>query len=313
MGVWAKALVLGNFNLVLFYMTDLKEYIKSKRGSLSASSLTTYASILKSIYKKCFGEGEIDVKKYDDSDCILKALSDLPPNKRKTILSALVIITDNQKYRDLMLSDVRDYNADIKKQEKTPTQQENWATEEEILKLWNALKKESGALLKKETLTMSDYQTIQNWIILSLLGGIFIPPRRSKDFTDFKVKGVDKETDNFLDKSTMVFNSYKTAKTYGRQEVVVPKALLTILKKWIKINPTDYLLFDTNGNPLSSVKLNQRLNRLFDGRKIAINALRHSYLTTKYKKHSEETKALANDLNEMGSSTAMADTYIKLN
>jgi hypothetical protein len=85
------------------------------------------------------------------------------------------------------------------------------------------------------------------------------------------------------------------------------------LKKWIKVNPTEYLLFDTNGNPLTSVKLNQRLNRIFDGRKIAINALRHSFLTTKYKKHSEQSKALANDMEDMGSSTSMADTYIKLN
>lgn len=294
-------------------MFDLKDYIKSKRPSLSASSLTTYGSILKSLYKKCFGEGDIDPKKFDDSICILDKLADLPPNKRKTILSALVIITDNQKYRDLMLSDVRDYNQEIKKQEKTPTQEENWASEEDIMKLWNTYKKEAMALYKKETLSMNDLQTIQSFIILSLLGGMFIPPRRAKDFTDFKIKNVDKNADNFLEKGNAIFTSYKTSKTYGRQEVSLPKPLLAILRKWIKVNPTDYLLFDTNSNPLTSVKLNQRLNRIFDGKRIAINALRHSYLTTRYKKHSEQSKALANDMSEMGSSLSMADTYIKLN
>lgn len=294
-------------------MFDLKDYIKSKRGTLSASSLTTYGSILKSLYKKCWGEGEIEPSKFNDDEAVLECLKDLPPNKRKTILSALVIITDNQKYRDLMLSDVRDYNQEIKKQEKTPNQEENWASEEDIMKLWNAYKKEALGLYKKETLGMNDLQTIQSFIILSLLGGMFIPPRRAKDMTDFKIKSIDKNTDNYIEKGNLVFNSYKTSKTYGRQEVAVPKPLMAILKKWIKVNPTEWLLFDTNNNPLTSVKLNQRINRIFDGRKIAINALRHSYLTTKYKKHSEQSKALTNDMTDMGSSTAMADTYIKLN
>jgi integrase len=299
--------------MAVYYMFDLKGYIKSKRDSLSASSLTTYGSILKSLYKKCFGDGDIDPKKFDDDEAILASLKDIPPNRRKTILSALVIATNNSKYRDLMLSDVREYNQEIKKQEKSPAQEENWATEEDILKLWNESKKEATALYKKENLTMNDLQQIQSFIILSLLGGMFIPPRRAKDMTDFKIKSIDKNADNFIEKATLVFNSYKTSKTYGRQEVAVPKPLMAILKKWIKVNPTDYLLFDTNSNPLTSVKLNQRINRIFDGRKIAINALRHSYLTTKYKKHSEESKALTNDMTDMGSSASMADTYIKLN
>ena len=93
--------------------------------------------------------------------------------------------------------------------------------------------------------------------------------------------------------------------------VDIPTQLKNILLKWIKINPTDYLLFDVNMNPLSSVKLNQRLNKIFD-KKVGVNQLRHTFLTDKYKKTSEESKELANDMETMGSSKAMADTYIKL-
>jgi hypothetical protein len=147
-----------------------------------------------------------------------------------------------------------------------------------------------------------------------LLGGIYIAPRRSLDYVEFKIKPatIDKTKDNYLDKNKMVFNTYKTAKTYGQQIVEVPTALKSILTKWIKRNPTEYLLFDTNGNKLSSVKLNQRLNKIFGGKNIAVNALRHSYLTDKYKDVSVATKQLAKDMNAMGSSTAMADTYIKI-
>jgi len=33
---------------------------------------------------------------------------------------------------------------------------------------------------------------------------------------------------------------------------------------------------------ISSVKLNQHLNKLFDNKRISVNALRHSYLSNKY-------------------------------
>ena len=289
-------------------MTALKEYIKSKRPKLGDSSVITYNSILKNLYKHVFGPGEIDVKKFDETEPVLKHLKELPAGKRKTILSALVIITDDKKYRDLMLKDIKEYTADISKQEKTEAQKENWVTAEDINSLWDQLRHNADLLYKKTQLTSGDLQQIQSYIIISLLGGIFIPPRRSLDYVNFKTKDIDREKDNYLDKKDLLFNSYKTSKTYGEQRVGLPPVLKSILTKWIKVNPTPYLLFDTNMGQLSSVKLNQRLNKLFGGKKIGINALRHSYLTDKY---AASNNALANDMKSMGSSINMATTYIK--
>ena len=198
-------------------------------------------------------------------------------------LSSLVIITDEKPYRDLMLEDVKNYNKEIHKQEKTPAQQAAWVSIHQVKEIWETLKKDAMLLYKKKEMKPSDLQQIQNFIILSLLGGCCgIPPRRSKDYMDFMIRDVDKAKDNYLDKNKMIFNSYKTAKTYGQQIVEIPKSLQTILKKWISINPTKSLLFDVNMNPLSSVKLNQRLNKIFNGKKTSVNALRHTYLTNKF-------------------------------
>lgn len=290
-------------------MASIKEYIKDKRPSLSDSSITTYSSVLKSLYKKVYGSGNIDYDKFDDDSKILDYLKDLPPNKRKTILSALVIITDNKKYREQMLSDVRDYNKEISKQEKTDTQEENWVTQEQVETMFNDLKKNAATIYKKEHKSNSDLQVLQNFIILALFK--LIPPRRSKDYCDFKIKNVDKEKDNYMDKGKFVFNSYKTAKTYGKQEVPIPKELTTIMNKWIKVNPTDYLLFDVNMNPLSPVKLNQRFNRIFDGKKISVNALRHSYLTDKFGETIKQNNEINNTMKDMGSSVGMLTTYVK--
>lgn len=296
-------------------MTSLKDYIKEKRSSLSESSLNTYNSILRSLHKKVFGEGEIDFKNFDNTEKILDHLKDLTSNKRKTILSALVIITDNKKYRDQMLEDVRDYNKEISKQVKTDTQEENWVTQEELKNLYDTLKKSTNIIYKKEHKNINDLQIIQNFIILAIF--TLIPPRRSMDFVNFKIKNINKETDNFMEKGKFIFNSYKTAKTYGQQIVNIPKELSNIINKWINVNPTEFLLFDNNFNQLSSVKLNQRFNKLFNGKKIAINALRHSYLTEKYADDNIEMnnikKNINNDMTKMGSSSDMAETYIKIN
>lgn len=290
---------------------DLKTYIKDKRSTLSEGSLKTYTSILKSLHKKIWG-GEINVKDFDDTKKVLEFLKELPANKRKTLLSALVVITDDAAYRKQMMEDVSDYNKEINKQQKTETQKENWVSTEEVKVIYDMFKKNADLLYKKSSHTANELQQIQNFIILALMSGIFIAPRRSLDYCEFKIRNIDKKTDNYLDKNTLVFNRYKTAKTYGQQSVSIPVQLRNILTKWSKLNPTDYLLIDTNGNKLNSVKLNQRFNSIFGNKKIATNALRHTYLTDKYAETSKKQKALEADLTEMGSSTNVAKNYIKL-
>ena len=105
---------------------DIKKLLKEKRPSLSDSSLNTYASTLNNLYKKVFKDKEIDVNKFDDVETIMEHLKDIPANKRKSILSALVVITNNGKYREMMIGDITAYKADIDKQEKTDDQKDNW-------------------------------------------------------------------------------------------------------------------------------------------------------------------------------------------
>lgn len=291
---------------------EVKDYIKKKRPNLSDSSITTYSSILRSLYKKIYDDGKIDFDKFNDSKKILEFLKDFPPNKRKTILSALVIITDDKDYRDKMLSDVRDYNAEILKQEKTPEQEANWVNTEQIKTVFDAVKADALALMKKkQVLKPAELQEIQNYMILCLLSGIFIAPRRSKDFCDFKIKNID-EGLNYMKKGKLVFNSYKTAKCYGMQEVDLPKPLQQILNAWCKINPTDFLLFDSNMSPLSPVKLNQRFNKIFGGKKVSVNQMRHSYLTGKFGDQIAKNKEIDETMKDMGSSKAMLTSYVKL-
>jgi len=291
---------------------NLKEELKKLRPNLSDGSIKTYSSILRNLHKKVFENQEIEKSNFNESKKVLDHLKDMPANKRKTILSALVVLTDKDEYRNVMNGDVSDYNEEIRKQEKSVTQRENWIETDEIREVFNRLENDAKILFKKQNKTNADIQQIQSYIIVSLLGGVFIPPRRSLDYCSMKIRNINKDEDNYINKNKFIFNRYKTAKTYGQQELEIPQQLKNILNRWIAINDGEYLLRDKNGNQMTSTKLNQYMNRIFGGKKIAVNSMRHTYLTDKYKQTSEENKKLAKDMAEMGSSTNMADTYIKL-
>ena len=291
---------------------NLKQHIKDKRSTLSDSSVITYFSILKSLYKKVFGDGEIDVKKFEDSSKILNYLKDLEPNKRKTIMSALVVICEDAKpYREQMLTDIKETSIQTAKQEKTTSQEENWISQNALRAKFTELQTDAMHTYKKKNITPQDLQRIQDFIIIALFH--LIPPRRAQDFTEFKIKNIDRQKDNWLDERTddFVFTKYKTAKFYGEQRLPIGKDLKKIIKKWISVNPTEYLLFDSNGGKLSTIKLNQRLNRIFGSDKgMSVNALRHSFLSDKYQDSIKMKEEMDKDMKAMGSSLAQATTYI---
>ena len=291
----------------------LSDAILKARPALSKSSVHTYTSVLSSLHKKVFGISDsIELKDFTEDERIIHFLRQKPASSRKSVLAALVVLTGLDSYRKAMMQDVQSFKVEIEKQENTPKQKENEITPDEIKHIFEKLASNATQLYLKKHRTVSDLMEISDYVILSLLSGIFIPPRRALDFTAFKIKNIDHDADNFLDKNELVFNTYKTSKTYGRQTVSIPPPLKAILVKYYKINPTDFLLFSSKFTPLTSVTLNQRLNKIFGGRRVAINSLRHCYLTSKYTNLSKEQKLMDEDMAQMGSSPGMLNTYVKL-
>ena len=290
---------------------SISDLILKARPNLSPSSVKTYTSILSSLHRKCFG-GEMDLADFKDSKRVIEFLHTKPAAARKTVLSALVVLTSLDAYKTAMCADIQTFNTDMAKQEASPAQKAAEISPADIKAIYDRLAAEAAVLYKKPHKTVSDLLAINDMVILALLSGIYIPPRRALDYCAFKIRDVNKESDNYLDKNELVFQKYKTAKTYGKQTVAIPAALKSILTKYIKLNPTEWLLFDSKMTPLTSVKMNQRLHKIFGGRRVAINALRHSYLTSKYTDLSKEQKLMNEDMHAMGSSPAVLNSYVKL-
>jgi hypothetical protein len=165
---------------------------------------------------------------------------------------------------------------------------------------------------------MVDLQKIQNFIILSLVSGKYIPIRRSLDWTELKYKGADGETENGLTKGKkgweFFFNIYKTSRFHNEQKSPIPAPLKKILTKWIKLleevcPQNDYILIDSRCKKLTPTKMTQRLNSIF-GRKASINILRHSFLTEKYK-DMPSLEDLQEEATAMGHSLTEHLEYIK--
>jgi len=289
---------------------NIKEKIKENKPNISESSIKTYNSILTNLHKNVYGDDDYTLKNFNDTDTIIKYLKDLEAPKRKTILASLVVLTDNKKYRDIMLSDIETSRTKSQLQEKTEKQKDNFIDGNTISKIYQNLKKRANQLYKKLDFSYHEVQEIQNYIILSLYSGLYIPPRRAKDYTEFKIRNINTEKDNYMDKNEFVFNEYKTSKTYAQQRVEIPKALKTIINKWIKINPTEYLLFDIHQQKLSNVTLNQRIEKIV-GKKMGVNGFRHTYMSEKYQSSIQTNKDMNEDFKNMGSSMHQKEVYIQ--
>ena len=294
--------------------SNLKEILLKNRPALSTNSLNAYSSNLKNLFLKNNKDKEFNLEWFSNENNILESLKDVEPARRKTYLaSVIVLINDPEKTKQLqeqMMKDSQKWHEDNKEQIKTIEQEENWITQDEIKVIFNTYLKNARYIWNKKNKDSNDLELLNKLVLLALMSGIFIPVRRSLDYSEFKIKNIDPEKDNYLNKKTksLVFNVYKTSKIYKKQEIIIPNKLYNILVKWIKINPTEYLLFDKNLKKMNSVKIRNLFNEIF-GKNTSTNILRHSYISSKYK---ADLKELLKDAEQMGTSaTTLQTQYIK--
>ena len=283
--------------------------IKKNRPNLSMTSVRTYASLIRNLAKKLNIEinDKQDVKK--EFPKIIADLRTLEPRQRKTTLSALVVFcgddVESQKFRSLMMNDIKATKVEDRDQHLTEKQKESWISWADVLKVYSEVEKSVAHLWKKEKLTKRDFIELQDYVMLSCF--VLIPPRRSLDYCAFKLRNIDKAEDNYMDKRSFIFNKYKTAAVYKRQIVEIPPKLKKIITDWMKKNTSDYLLLDTTlQQALSPTKLTNRLYNMF-GKKVSVNQLRHSYVSDVVLKDMPKLTDLDKVATEMGNS---AETQI---
>jgi hypothetical protein len=192
-----------------------------------------------------------------------------------------------------MNDDANTVNKGEEDQELTESQRANMISQEEVMKVYRQLKAEATPIMKLSKINKTQFQTLQNYVLLSLY--VLIPPRRSMDYALFKIRNFDESAqskDNYMTNfsktkkkglSSFVFNSYKNSKKMGQQILNdIPKDLEKIIDMWKNFNKSDYLLINGMGNPITQSKITVWLNDIF-GKNISTSMLRHIWTSNKFK------------------------------
>ena len=245
------------------------------------------------------------------------------------ILGVLVNFKDKSGYKSLhtkysnLLKEIKEENEkENPVNEKTDTQDKNWIEWQEVQEKKDNLKEEIDSFGK--TISQKQFDKVLQFFILSLYTDI--PPRRNKDYLDMVIvkKYNDKMPDdkNYLsiDDKHLIFNSYKTSKTYGKQIIDYSdnKELRFAVSKYLIHHPLVKgrmgkftqipLLVHYNGSPLNQINsITRILNKIF-GKKVGSSMLRSIYLSSKYKDDLNEKET---DAEAMAHSVSTQKSYIK--
>jgi len=302
---------------------EFKELILKNRPLLASGTVATYLASIRKIQQIV----DVDAKTIDglikNREEIVKQLGEIQsPMIRKSKISVIITILDDKHndhsseldealkfYRMIMSDDAAKVNKHELTQELSDKQKENLISQDEVMNIYNQLKAEALPLTKKLTLTRKQFETLQNYVLLSMY--VLIPPRRSMDYAVFKLRNfseINGSEDNYMINynknkkkglASFVFNTYKNSKRLGRQVLNdIPKTLERIIDMWKTYNKSDYLLINNQGKPVNQSRIATLLNDIFGGRNISTSMLRHIYLTSKYK--DVDLQDLTDTANAMG-------------
>jgi integrase len=298
---------LGNLPIMI------ESVLIKNRGELKASSITRYRQVLQKLHRELYGKGkDYTLNSFLDFKKILPYLNGVEIVAKKNYLNGLIALTENEIYKNELENIRGQLQARAEQTYKTEKQREGEITLDELAEKYNEYEAKAKLIYKKKKadIKMSDLQTLQDFILLALMSGVFIPPRRNLDWIDFKVKNIDINRSNFFlpIENKLVFNTYKGSDQKGKQEVIIPKKLTTILKKYIKFIDNEYLFYDSVKSKLSVSQITQRFYRILPSGKTTTNDLRHAYITERLGNQFLQGQ---NIMKDMGSSSGMARTYIK--
>lgn len=310
-------------------MANFKEELEQKLNDrhLSEGTIKLYIRNLEKL-----NDGQlISFKFLNNIDKIIEKISKYKDNTKKSVLISIVsllgccpddkkLVKLRKKYYDLMINksnEIKENETD----EPTDEQKANWISWEDVKSKFQELKSEVDKFKDNKRLSDNESDILLMYFLLSLY--IYNPPRRNKDYQFMNV--VKKYNDtmdddiNYLsyDDDKFIFNNYKTSKKYGKQTIDIKPEQKECINLYLKFHPkilgkisknTNTPLLVIDGHPLVQVNsMTKILNKIF-GKRISSSALRHIFLSDKYK---EITKDMKIDAEMMAHSVGQQKDYIK--
>lgn len=290
-----------------------------KPKTIKKSSIEAQLRKVRNIHKKLTGNNAnsvnntIDLKWLRDTDKVIKFIqthdSWKTANSRNSQLQAIssILIAFKHFKKEYLI-----YSALSVKGRKTidKTDDDNLLTvrEKKNILPWDEIRKKTLEYQGSEKALVSLY--------------VLLPPRRA-DVGLLTLASNTKELNNDLNylidnpvkPMLLIYLKYKTDKTYGRTEIIVPNKLADILRSHIKENKIK------SGDPIFGTQKNKYYKsfssnvssafKKVTGKRISINLLRHSFISSYLKKQRSltERKKIARF---MGNSITTQDKYVRI-
>jgi hypothetical protein len=211
-----------------------------------------------------------------------------------------------------MLEDVKKSNEHYDEQKMTKKEKANWVSQSDIKNKFDSMYNDALNMLNKKV--NLNYSFLNKFLLFVIMSGITIPPRRSLDYSEMMIKNFDKNKDNYYSKGVLIFQRYKTSQVYGRVEIDLKqnyKLLYELLQKWIKLNPSNYMFFSSNGEKINPSQISKYNNSVWDGRNVSTNTYRHSYITSFFDGEMPSLEQMNKLSLQMGHSVLTQLKYIK--
>jgi hypothetical protein len=305
-------------------MDELISTIKSKRPNIKDSSLNMYIKNLRKLNKEIGDSSNVhSLKVLKEKSKVDKFLETKAKSTKKNYYATIVVLLMTEENEDKDLIDkyrveMEDLDSSLKEmqksQEKTEKQKQNWASLEELQKVMKTYKREIDmkGLFKKENLTKSELDLIQKYVITSLyvLDPENNPPLRSDySMTVINIKDYNKMKDAELKQNYLVvrgqnkkffhLGEFKTQGKFNNKTIDVGKKLNTVLNKWLKVNPTKFLLFNRSLEMMTANQLTKAVKSAFsplNKNGLGISMIRHIVISTLYPPQNKEKQELADKM-----------------
>lgn len=295
------------------------------RENLKESTINTYKITFKRIFNLLNTDNISIHFLLDNYKDLLEKIKENTVKVQMNILQVVLLIcnlqqnnlthkTDNKLYNELLsidknkINDIYKYLMNIysKLREKYQTEQETQimnTKQEENYEDINLLREKHSELYKNikyieklKDISIDLIYEYQKYVILAFY--LLKEPTRAeigdcyfiktkKDLIKLKNEIIGK---NYIDLSNkkLVLNDYKNVATNGKKEFELDKVIIDILKKWKKINPTNYLFIKKDKTLIGhkymyNVLVNIFQDLLGNNKKISVNILRHSFVSNELK------------------------------
>jgi hypothetical protein len=283
----------------------------------------TITNIMRTL-RKVLGDKFTSLDGLKDKTKVLETLQGYAPSTRTTMLKHIYITCSVAGESDLY----KEYYAIWKKGQDAINKAEDSHEMTEQQKRLMIPTKDLAAILRDDVKEVKTYPLDPDSKQLSFMLGTallalytLIPPRRNLDYLHlYVVSKMPEKLDNdknylIMKDKKMIFQNYKTADTYGRQEVAIPADLHKILQEVLKRHPNrsekEYLfLINQNGTPVSQYGGIQNLLKRV-GADTSSTAIRHSFISEKYEDLPEKEEERKKDADAMAHSMATQKKYVR--